>query len=100
MDIRHEGGQVQDLPLQSRRFARPPALRWMRIPRQVEESGLHRGLPNLFGYFQGRFKCAPVYFAASFRTVVELRIVAGMPIAFSSSAPENAESLFLVRHCQ
>ena len=39
-----------------------PAPRWMRIPRQVEESGVHRGLPNLFGHFQDSYQLweAPV----------------------------------------
>jgi hypothetical protein len=32
------------------------ALRRMRIPRLVEESGLYRGLPNLFGHFQDRHR--------------------------------------------
>jgi hypothetical protein len=40
------------------------------------------------------------YFAASFRTVVELRIVAALPSAFSSSAPEKEDSLILPRRSQ
>ena len=31
-----------------------PAPQWMRIPRQVEESGGRPGLPNLFGHWQSR----------------------------------------------
>ena len=34
---------------------------WMKTPRLVEESGLHCGLPNLFGHFQSGIKeaCSP-----------------------------------------
>ena len=34
----------------------------MKTPRQVEESGVHRGLPNLFGNFQDSYQLweAPV----------------------------------------
>ena len=37
---------------QDRRRAGPPALRWMRTPRLVEESGTRAGLLNLFRYSQ------------------------------------------------
>ena len=40
------------------------------------------------------------YFAASFFTVVRFRKVAGRPSVFSRRAPENSESLKLVRHNQ
>ena len=40
------------------------------------------------------------FFAASFRTVVVFRSVAGAPSALSSAAPENFESLVRMRHPQ
>jgi hypothetical protein len=40
------------------------------------------------------------YFAASFRTVVTLRSVAGAPSAFSSRAPENSDWLIVLRQRQ
>src|SRR4028118_1438051 len=40
------------------------------------------------------------YFAASLFTVVAFLIVAGFPSTFSRSAPENADSLILLRHSQ
>ena len=42
----------------------------------------------------------PQYFAASFRTVVALRIVAGMPTVFSKSPPASADSLKPFRRSQ
>ena len=40
------------------------------------------------------------YFATSFSAVVAFLMVAVMPIAFSRSAPENADSLIFVRQSQ
>jgi hypothetical protein len=40
------------------------------------------------------------YFAATFLTVFTLRIVAGIPIVFSSNAPEKADSPMFLRHNQ
>ncbi len=51
-------------------------------------------------YNPGMLPECVAYFAASFRTVVELRIVAALPSAFSSSAPEKEDSLILPRRSQ
>ena len=42
----------------------------MRIPRQVEESDPHRGLPNLFGAFQSRRRASLPAFLNGWMTVL------------------------------